>query len=147
MVEIPPCFKECYMHWFHWRVLMSHGQNSGTWASVNCTGLVLVYFVHITNCISVLENANFLIIEHLFPIVLIGWIWQLSPDLLFVSLKLEFSSCISKVQVAWTWLCCHVLLFQEVVFLVGWAQPQRWQQREGVVFLRSCQQGGTAMLL
>lgn len=48
---------------------MSHGQNSGTRTSVNCTGLVLVYFVHITNCISVLENANFLMIEHLFPII------------------------------------------------------------------------------
>lgn len=48
---------------------MSHGQNGGSQASVNCTGSVLVYFVHISNCISVLENANFLMIEHLFPII------------------------------------------------------------------------------
>lgn len=69
MVEIPPCFKERLMYWFHWRDLISHDQNSGTRASVNCTGLVLVYFVHISNCISVLENINVLIIEHLFPII------------------------------------------------------------------------------
>ncbi len=61
MVEIP--------FTFHWRVLMSHGQNSDTRASVNCTGLVPVYFVHIAKCTSVLENANFLIIEYLFPII------------------------------------------------------------------------------
>lgn len=49
---------------------MSHGQKSGTRTSVNCTWLVLVYLVHDTICVSVLENSNFLMIEHLFPIIL-----------------------------------------------------------------------------
>lgn len=48
---------------------MSHGQKFGTQSSVNCTGLVLVYFVYITNWILVQENANFLMTEHLFPII------------------------------------------------------------------------------
>lgn len=36
---------------------------------MNCSGLVLGYFVRNTHCILALENANFLMIEHLFPII------------------------------------------------------------------------------
>lgn len=48
---------------------MSHGQNFGH-LSVNCSGLVRGCFVYFTLCILVLEMANFLMIERLFPIIL-----------------------------------------------------------------------------
>lgn len=79
--------------WLDWRALVTYGQNFGPRASVNCTGLELAYFVHITSCISVLENANFLMIEHLFPIIF--------NRLNMADISGRFCLCL------WIWICIY----------------------------------------